>query len=129
MGNNLAAVEQQSRRFGQPMITHLNHPNYGYAITAEELAMVTREHFFEVFNAHLGRTHLGIETHAGVERTRDIISTLRIGEIKGRSVYGLAIDDSQLLRQRAGSSSGLGSSPESRSSKGLRQVTSTPRAG
>ena len=82
MGNNLAAVEQQSRRFGQPMITHLNHPNYGYAITAEELAMVTREHFFEVFNAHLGRTHLGDETHAGVERNRDVVSTLRIGEMK-----------------------------------------------
>jgi hypothetical protein len=41
MINDLAAIEEQSRRLGRPVLGHLNHPNFGYAITAEELAMVT----------------------------------------------------------------------------------------
>ena len=94
MANNLAAVEEQARRLGRPILGHLNHPNFGYAITAEELAMVTKERFFEVYNGHPDVHHLGDETHAGVERMWDIINTLRIGEMKAAPVYGLATDDS-----------------------------------
>ena len=94
MANNLAAVEEQARRLGRPILGHLNHPNFGYAITAEELAMVTKERFFEVYNGHPDVHHLGDETHAGVERMWDIINTLRIGEMKAAPVSGLATDDS-----------------------------------
>jgi len=90
MANDLAAVEEQSRRLGRPILGHLNHPNFGYAITAEELAIVTRERFFEVYNGHPGVHHQGDETHAGVERMWDIINTLRIGEMKVEPVSGLA---------------------------------------
>ena len=61
MTNNLAAVEEQARRLGRPILGHLNHPNFGYAITAEELAMVTKERFFEVYNGHPGVHHQGDE--------------------------------------------------------------------
>lgn len=94
MKNNLEAAEAQSKRLGQPILTHLNHPNFGYAITAEELAMVTKERFFEVYNGHPDVHHLGDDTHAGVERMWDIINTLRIGEMKVAPVAGLATDDS-----------------------------------
>ena len=90
MTNNLAAVEEQRQRLGRPILAHLNHPNFGYAITAEELAMVTKERFFEVYNGHPDVHHQGDEQHAGIERMWDIINTLRIGEMKVRPVDGLA---------------------------------------
>jgi hypothetical protein len=108
MANNLAAVEEQSKRHGQPMIAHLNHPNFGYAVTAEELAMVTREHFFEVYNGHPDVHHLGDETHAGVERMWDVINTLRIAEMGAAPVCGLATDDSHNYFGTGGSSPGRG---------------------
>lgn len=108
MRNNLEAAEAQSRRVGQPILTHLNHPNFGYAITAEELAMVTKERFFEVYNGHPGVNHLGDETHAGVERMWDIINTLRIAELGAAPVYGLATDDSHNYFGTSGSSPGRG---------------------
>lgn len=40
IANNLSAVERQSQRTGRPMLAHLNHPNYGYAVSAEDLAAV-----------------------------------------------------------------------------------------
>jgi hypothetical protein len=108
MANNLAAIEEQARRLGRPILGHLNHPNFGYAITAEELAMVTRERFFEVYNGHLDVQHKGDETHVGVERMWDIINTLRIGEMKAAPVGGLATDDSHQYFGSAGSSPGRG---------------------
>jgi hypothetical protein len=98
MTNDLAAVEEQARRLGRPILGHLNHPNFGYAITAEELAMVTKERFFEVYNGHPAVHHIGDERHAGVERMWDIINTLRIGEMGASPVHGLATDDSHTDR-------------------------------
>jgi hypothetical protein len=94
MERNLAAADEQAKRLGQPILTHVNHPNFGYAITAEELAMVTREQFFEVYNGHPDVHHTGDATHVGIERMWDIINTLRIGEMNAAPVYGLANDDS-----------------------------------
>ncbi len=108
MTRNLSAVEDQARRLGQSILTHLNHPNFGYAITAEELALVTKENFFEVYNGHPGVQHQGDPTHAGTERMWDIINTLRIAEMKVRPVYGLATDDSHNYFGTGGSSPGRG---------------------
>jgi hypothetical protein len=94
MANNLAAIEEQSKRLGRPILGHLNHPNFGYGVTAEELAMVTKERFFEVYNGHPGVHQPGDEHHAGVDRMWDIINTLRIGEMAAPPVYGLGTDDS-----------------------------------
>ena len=35
IANNLTAVERQAVRTGRPILGHLNHPNLGYAVTAE----------------------------------------------------------------------------------------------
>ncbi|MDG3006407.1 hypothetical protein [Paludisphaera mucosa] len=108
MTNDLAAVEEQSKRLGRPILGHLNHPNFGYAITAEELAMVTRERFFEVYNGHNDVHHQGDEHHVGVERMWDVINTLRIGEMGAAPVYGLATDDSHHYFDKGGASPGRG---------------------
>ncbi len=41
MKRNVAAVAQQREETGQPMMIHLNHPNFGWAITAEELMQIS----------------------------------------------------------------------------------------
>lgn len=94
ISNNLAAVEEQATRLGRPILGHLNHPNFGYAITAEELAMVTKERFFEVYNGHPGVHQQGDETHVGIDRMWDIINTLRIVEMGIAPLNGLGTDDS-----------------------------------
>ncbi|WP_206107609.1 PHP domain-containing protein [Paludisphaera rhizosphaerae] len=94
MSNNLAAVDEQAKRLGRPIIGHLNHPNFGYAVTAEELAMVTKERFFEVYNGHPDVHQQGDDTHVGIDRMWDIINTLRIAEMGIAPLNGLGTDDS-----------------------------------
>src|SRR5262249_15469466 len=59
IANNLKAVEQQGKRLQQPTLGHLNHPNFRYAVTAEDMAHVKEEKFFEVYNGHTDINHLG----------------------------------------------------------------------
>jgi hypothetical protein len=106
--NNLLAVEQQSQRTGQPMLAHLNHPNFGYAVTAEDMAAVLEEKFFEVYNGHPGVHHHGDHHHAAVERLWDIANTIRLGEMSARPLFGLATDDSHNYFGDRGASPGRG---------------------
>ncbi len=94
INNNLRAAEQQAKANGEPIMVHLNHPNFGWAVTAEELAAVTNERFFEVYNGHPSINHLGDATRPGVEKMWDIANTIRIGELNADPMFGLATDDS-----------------------------------
>ena len=94
MNNNLRMVAEQADAIGREILVHLNHPNYGYAVTAEDLAAVVRERFFEVFNGHPAVGHLGDEDHPGVERMWDIANTLRLGKLDAPPLFGVATDDS-----------------------------------
>lgn len=91
--NNVTAVLKQRERTGQPMFPHVNHPNYRWAITAEELASVRRAQFFEVFNGHRGVNNYGDETRPGLDRMWDIVLTTRLAKLGLDVVYGLAVDD------------------------------------
>jgi len=94
MRNNLRAVKEQAVRLARPILAHLNHPNFYWAITAEDLAHVVEERFFEVFNGHPEVHQLGDEHHAAIERIWDIANTLRIAELDAPPLYGFATDDS-----------------------------------
>ena len=91
---NLRAAAEQAAKSGRQILVHLNHPNFGWAVTAEDLAAVTRNRFFEVYNGHPAINHLGDENHPSVERIWDIVNTLRIDRLKAPPMYGLATDDS-----------------------------------
>ena len=91
--NNVNAVIAQRERTKQPMIVHLNHPNFGWGITAEDLAPVRGENFFEVYNGHPTVYNAGDDTHASCERIWDIINTKRLTELNLPLLYGLATDD------------------------------------
>jgi hypothetical protein len=94
MSRVLEMVEKQSSKTGEPMLAHLNHPNFGYAITAEDLAAVVQERFFEVWNGHPAVGHRGDHHHASVERIWDIANTLRIAKLGAPPLMGLGTDDS-----------------------------------
>jgi hypothetical protein len=108
IANNLRAVDAQSERFGRPMLAHLNHPNFYWAITAEDLAAVVDERWFEVYNGHPSVNHLGDETHASVERLWDIANTIRVAELGAPPLWGLAADDSHNYFNATGSTPGRG---------------------
>jgi len=91
--NNVNAVLSQRERTGQAMMVHLNHPNFGYAVTAEDLMAIQGEKFFEVYNGHPGVHNTGDQQHAGTERLWDIVLTHRLGILNLPVMYGLAVDD------------------------------------
>lgn len=95
----LESVETQRQKTGQPMFAHINHPNFRYGITAEELAEVKRQRFFEVYNGHPGVINDGDETHLSMDAMWDYVLTRRLAELKLPVVYGIGTDDSHHYHQ------------------------------
>lgn len=108
MRNNLRGAKLQADELGREILVHLNHPNFGWAITAEDLAAVTEEKFFEVYNGHPGVNHLGDDVHPSVEKLWDIASTIRTDKLNDRPLFGLATDDCHYYHGRKGSQPGRG---------------------
>lgn len=94
MQNNVDAVIAQRKATGQAMLLHLNHPNFGWGITAEELMRVSGEQFFEVHNGHPAVRNEGDATHPDTERMWDIILTWRLAVLGMEPMFGLGVDDS-----------------------------------
>ncbi len=90
---NVDAVLAQRAETGQPMFPHINHPNFGWAITAEELMQIRGEQFFEVYNGHPAVHNEGDAGHPGTERMWDIALTWRLAFLGLGPMYGLATDD------------------------------------
>ncbi len=93
MQRNVDAVWAQRRSTNTPMLVHLAHPNYGWAVTAEDLAKVRGERFFEIHNGHPGVKNYGDDKHASTERMWDIILTRRLVKTDGEIMYAMATDD------------------------------------
>ena len=108
MQNNVNAVLKQQEETGQPMIVHVNHPNYGWAITAEEMAALKGERFFEVYNGHPYVRNYGNAKRASAERMWDIILTRRLAEMGGEIMYGIAVDDAHNYHEQAADKSNAG---------------------
>ncbi|MFO1093015.1 MAG: hypothetical protein U0992_06850 [Planctomycetaceae bacterium] len=73
---------------------HLNHPNYTYGVTAEELMRVVGENFFEVYNGSPTVANCGDVHHVDTDHIWDVVLTFRISNLKLPLMYGLACDDS-----------------------------------
>jgi hypothetical protein len=102
------AILEQRRRTGQAMFPHVNHPNFGWAITAEELMPVRGFRFFEVYNGHPSVHNEGDTNHASVERMWDISLAFRLSRLNLGPLYGLAVDDSHNYHQQSRSKSNPG---------------------
>lgn len=90
---NHRAVDNQREKTTWPMLTSLNHPNFGWGVTAEELAAAEELRFFEVFNGHPSVRNYGDKTHPGCEQMWDIALALRLGKYRTPILYGLGTDD------------------------------------
>jgi hypothetical protein len=108
MENNLRAVLEVEKAKGREILPHLNHPNFQYGITFEDLAAVMSERFFEVYNGHPGVNHLGDSKHPGVERMWDLANHLRVNKLGGTVLYGVGTDDSHEYFGKPGSRPGRG---------------------
>jgi hypothetical protein len=83
-------VDAIRRVFGVP---HINHPNFGWAITADEMGAVRNNTLFEIYNGHPQVNILGGGGVPGLEAAWDaILST-------GTLLYGIAVDDAHVFKQ------------------------------
>jgi hypothetical protein len=87
-------LEHQSQEFGMPVFAHLNHPNWGDGVTAEDIMGAPVLRFFEVYNGHPGVRNWGNEERGmpSTDRIWDIVLAhrMRNGEA---ALLGVASDD------------------------------------
>ena len=74
-------------------VPHINHPNYEWAITADDLKHVQNVKLFEVYNGHHLVNNFGGGGVPGMEEVWDRILS------SGRLIYGLADDDAHVFKQ------------------------------
>ena len=107
MQNNVDAVLAQRQNLDIPMFPHINHPNFGWAITAEDLLALEGEQFFEVYNGHPLVRNYGDAARPGMEMMWDIILTRRL--MYGQPImFGIAVDDSHNYHEHGTSHSNTG---------------------
>jgi hypothetical protein len=99
MQKTVDAALAQRTKTGQPMFLHLNHPNFVWGVTAEELMQVVGEQFFEVYNGHPGVRNEGDAAHLSTEQMWDAINTRRLAELKLPVMFGVGTDDSHNYHQ------------------------------
>ena len=66
---------------------HINHPNFGWAFGAEELAQVRNDRLLEIYNGHPSVHNDGGGASLGMEAVWDYLLT------RGKRIYGIAVDD------------------------------------
>ncbi len=74
-------------------VPSINHPNFGWAISPDELLQVQRTKLFEVFNGHPTVNNLGGGGVPGLEDTWDRILS------SGKLLYGIAVDDAHYFKR------------------------------
>lgn len=90
----LDSVERNGVDPDRPVITSLNHPNWNWGATAEDILATPGLRFFEIFTALDSCNCYGNGRRASVQRMWDIVLSLRLGHTGGPLLYGLATDDS-----------------------------------
>ena len=74
-------------------VPSINHPNFGWAITADQLASVQRTRLFEVYNGHPQVNNQGGGDVPGLETVWDRL----LGG--GKLIYGIAVDDAHHFKR------------------------------
>jgi len=90
---NLAAVRGQADSSGRNMLVHINHTNWHWALTPEQLALMDGTHLFELYNGSTGCNNFGDSTRPGMDEVWDIANTLRLSQLELGPLFGVANDD------------------------------------
>lgn len=92
MQNGLDRVKAQRDSTGVPMFLHINHPNFIWAITPEDIIALDGERFFEVYNGHPQVHNYGDSLRPSMEVLWDKVQAAYLRANKPL-LYGLAVDD------------------------------------
>ncbi|SFA88552.1 CehA/McbA family metallohydrolase domain-containing protein [Algoriphagus aquimarinus] len=92
MQRSLDKVKAQRDSTGVPMFLHINHPNFIWAITPEDIIALDGERFFEVFNGHPQVHNYGDSLRPSMEVLWDKVQSAYLQANKPL-LYGLAVDD------------------------------------
>ena len=90
---DLDSLRVQEVRTSREIVAVLNHPNFLWSQTAEDLIALPDLRFFEIYNGHPLVNILGDSLRPGNERLWDIVLTRRLTS-GGGMLYGVATDDS-----------------------------------
>lgn len=90
---DMSLLSAQETRTGRDIVAVLNHPNFIWSQTAEDLLELSELRFFELYNGHPLVNTLGDSLHAGTERMWDIVLTGRTSR-DAPLLYAMATDDS-----------------------------------
>lgn len=74
-------------------VPHINHPNFRWAITTDELAQVRNNRLLEIYNGHPDVNNTGGGGVPGLEEIWDDILS------RGILLYGIAVDDAHVFKQ------------------------------
>lgn len=86
-------VNEHARAAGKPVFWQVNHPNYRFSITGEQLADVDFLDGVEIMNSSSRCFNLGDGSRPSVERIWDIANTIRLKRDGLPPIYGTATDD------------------------------------
>lgn len=93
LNNNVDAIVAHGRWVGRPVLAHINHPNFGWALSWRDVASVRADRFFEVFNGHRSVHNNGDATRDSMSSLWDKAMVMRLIELDLGPLYGLATDD------------------------------------
>ncbi len=93
LNDTLDAIVAHGEEHDRPVLAHLNHPNFGWGVTWQEVAAMRADCFFEVYNGHRGVRNHGDSEHASTEEIWDLALVLRLTELGLPLLYGVATDD------------------------------------
>ena len=107
MQNNVDAILDQGERLQRRVMPHINHPNFIWAIRADELAQLNGERFIEVFNGHPAVFNYGDSLRHGTEKMWDVVNTIRLRD--GMPLmFGIGTDDAHHYQEVAPSQANVG---------------------
>lgn len=86
-------VHSHAEETGNPVFWQVNHPNFKFSITGEQLADVGMLDGVEIMNSSSRCFNLGDGTRPSVERIWDIANTIRLKTYQLPPIYGTATDD------------------------------------
>jgi hypothetical protein len=73
-------------------VPHINHPNFGWSLTADDIRQVDNTRLFEIFNGHPMVNNLGGGGAPSLEEVWDAILS------SGLLLYGIAVDDAHTFK-------------------------------
>ena len=92
-GTNISEVLSRDARAIRAAggVPHINHPNFGWALTAEQIASADARHF-EIWNGHFLVNNRGGGGSPSTEEIWDKILS------RGRVIFGVAVDDAHQFK-------------------------------